>query len=1058
MSDNREDPANPVGLGTDPIDQNASEPGQNVVGEHEAVDLDISEDIDDQTGREHVPQTLIPDTQAAGENSQPASAFSSSSEEGDDADGEGGEEEEVAGQEADDGDDAAEWNPLPVASTSPPNPPEDDFLPDPAVRGYCVDEYTGEYKLLQLRHREWQDLYPRKSYRSADKEPVGSSPLRIASSATSPISSDSSNSPVSPISPSDLEKLQDIGVLPEPSPPFQTERRSSATSFNWSEEDEDDDSWVVGAIQDVKGVGKPSDDLTESEGEGFLTADEDESSDTNEQSVTEDAGAKGSERTSEAPAQSHQPSNVEGEALDSADGPNENGEQSQQKPISPTEETERFIPEILAEQTSPNFAGPEALTGLWPEEGLFLWWQSRRAQKKQLRTNRNPFNGNVKGDLNHRGEDSPDTSDAVDHLTKQRFALKELAVSRGDNDDVQRAYKLPQDREKTHEYVKLKMLYYRAQRTHFKEEAYNTRQQVFKHEDTITNLEARVGRRDNMIKRQERKIDELYGNFNAAKKYCLDRDDALAILMPEVELGRKAMQREKSVRKELQELQVRFETLNGMAEQHKKSAEESAEQLRIEQARRSGESDLSATPLPGLEQLIRWSTTERTQLIPYMVDWINEHRETGSLEETLTPNQLESVLDAKSLSWDQLIDELKKIGYTFRPDHLAAALSDSEAINAGLIPRPISAVMYAARRLSPHTAVSDLLREVANLKQELESVRMPQDLVTQIHELETEVRRLQAQQQDPKHANLSDSIQDIVNQFVENTDLPDTTAEEIEDLQNQLAEWQEHAHEMETKIADLTQQLQVSEETRAALNIECTQAQEQISCLRSELREQSNLATELNASKSQSQTPQTDLATAKMDREELLSRIASLESSIATSTSSAQAAHDSMDRLRAQLSEVQAQANSTASLLQQKNLELEQRNAQLKQEASTSNERLSVSRTEIAALREQNDNFKAKVAAYASQTSNLPTTTATTSNIPTRPKGPKAQAWARRERELAANPAFIAERERKRAAREKQHAAERERVEALGRMMARHFGLDELEYVPVERRGVEGLV
>lgn len=949
MSEHEKHSEAPVGLGIDRLDDPAVETEQIVIEEQREVDPIAAEDITDETAQHNLPLLVLPEGQTKADDSQPGSAFSSSSsEEDDDADDEAGEDDEEADEEADEDDDTAEWNasPLPTESVCEPPHQAPPPLGPPAVWGRG-DKWSGEYTLRRHRRYEWQPYHDESSSDPEDvkakqeahrqtppNHPARPSPLRSTSGLDSP----TSPPPVSPLSQEEQENLQDIGVLPEPSPELpkvyefasfaasqQTpsgERRTSAASFDWSEDDEDDDSWVAGAIQDVKGQHEESvndrrvvlyqapgdsqtlDTINETEDEDFMTADEKEPESSNDAPVTEDGTS--TEESSNAFVHSQQrPSglglsseNPEGgtdaETYVSQDGPGNTSEQSDEE-LTPTqapagfnptfEGAQAYPPENLVELTSPNLDGPEPLTGLAPHEGLDAWWEWRtRNQKITFRTNHNPLNKDKHGDLSHQGETNPDRSDAADFLSKQRFILKELAASEGRNSAAQRASNIRQDMEDTMEYLKLKMLYYRAQRNHFLYETHGSRGRIARRDNTIRELEERNGQRKDMIKKLEdrntRRDEEIKGleenidEYSRALKDVKARYEALQPMLEEfqteMQKRKDALEKERTARKDLQ---LRYGNLNQMFEQLKKAAEINAEEVRVERAKREQSSKSSpavelrsqgtntpnwddtpettqfltmrpaenrrkprsAEPSTGAEQLIRWPLSERTQLVPFMVEWINDHREQGSLEEPLSPGQLDDLLGVGSLSWTQLINELKKIGYVFRPDHLAAALSDPEAISAGQIPRPNSAVMYAARRLSPNNAVPELLHEVSKLQQELEGVRMPQQVVTHIHELETENRRLLAEQDEGRQFD-SGAIQSILSRFVENTDVPQDGKDESTELQEKLTQCHQHGERLQTEVETLTRQLKESEEAFTLMDTASADLKEQIEELEEKLR------------------------------------------------------------------------------------------------------------------------------------------------------------------------------------------------------------------------------
>ncbi|KAM0717214.1 hypothetical protein Q7P37_007066 [Cladosporium fusiforme] len=1258
MSEHKEDSISPVGPDTNGLDGSTVEPDQVNVGEYIEVDLNAPGDIANETEQHNLPRLVLPEGQSDGNDSQPASAFSSSSEEGDDADDEAGEGdgEEGEGDDDDDDDDTEEWNKSPLPSNNLPKhiPVSEREFP-PAVWG--ERDSDNEFTLYQCKNYLPVSYHKHSRSSSADvkekqakyrevppNHPAQPSPLRSASSPDSPVSPISptsqvlSASQVSPVSAEDEEAAQEIGILPEPSPelpkalslddheetPQQTlthARNSSAASFNWSEEDEDDASWVAGAIQNVTGNCKPSEDCAtaqlvkiyqdgdvegscegpeapgnapDTEDEDFMIADEHDSTSAGEQSTTEGGGATSQGDALFAPLKSgitieRPPSGSQltlrttgsGAEAESQDRSTDTLEQSGDD--HPSTETPRDFDrtfegsrnndaELLVELTSPDFKGPEPLTGLGPQEGLDAWWEWRtRNQRGKFRSNHNLENEDDTGDLKDYGEPNPDTSDAADHLNKQRFMLKELAARQGRDIAAERASNIRQNMEDTMEYLKLKMLYYRAQRNHFFYETRGNRERVGRRDETIRNLEARTGRRDDEIKELEAKVKQVYQAYKHEKQRYVELEPMLKEFQTELQREKDLREKERNARKELQ---LKLGNLTQVADQLRKSAEANAEEVRIERAKRkeaemfSDDDDdttqsnglqvvkhrgnsRSASPSPGPEQFIRWPLTERTQLIPFMVEWINEHREFGSLEEPLSPGQLDTVLGVGAISWDQLIDELRKIGYTFRPDHLAAALSDPQAIGEGLIPRPNLAVMYAARRLSPATAVSDLLREVANLSEELEGIRMPQQVLTHIDELESENRRLQSEHE--RHTADFDSIRTTVNQFVKKTSVPAERNHET-DMQERLNQCHQHGQQLQAELEKLTEQLRESEEVCATFEAasaeleerieeleekariptdddetdrsENAQLQDEIDVLRSLLREQEEIEDELTASQAHNEELQglvdelqaarplsspsnkdgdvvspitadnyesrieylrSDLIAANEANDALIRDLEKLQANFdasqehGTSLSDRNAIletenatlHEQVKTMRAEIDGFQEAINklstqADADVLQQKNEETIARNTQLEEEVQAAY-------ADIEGLQEQINEINAELDAHRCSAAASLRSRSVSSHTPfpglvskgqvdqatqTDPallSNRGVQTWAQRERVITQDKSFIAKQEKKQTTREKQHAAERERLALLRRMIEQQFGGDELPYVPVGQRIVAAM-
>lgn len=871
------------------------------------------------------PLTVMTDSNTGdgpGEEEQPKSAFSLSSSDGDeDADDEAEEE-----GEEDDGDykyeepqaenqaqyqEVEEYQNLPYDArreyaSKHPMPVvvayrDDERIYKPRIGGHAIAFHAE-------REKQGEEFEKKKEeYRlGRPSTPPRSSPLRTSSTPDLLSPEDSPTAAIgilpepSPmlVAPSEHDSTEDNQPTPRPASP--NGRRFSAASFDWSEEDEDDESWIAGAIEEVRGprsgpessavaASPPMDDVqqasqnetvvedTESEAE-FHDADEEISSLEIERPSSPNRGA-----SSNARIRSQERSfgfKLTPEALEDSLG-NEASEPSGENTSAEAEKApanfapvfdgaENDVPTAArGDPTSPNPDGPELYTGLRPAEGLEEWWKwHMRNQPRAFRTNRNIYNEDHAGDL--AGEKNDDTSAAAEYLRRNRWSLKEKAIVVYGGTVAQRAFNIKSNMEDTLEYLRLQMLRYRAQRNDYFEKAKATHARVGARDRTIAELESNLRE----VERSRREVREQYTRLQPVlREWEIEKD------LHEKERGRR------------KQLQGQLQNLTMFSEQYKKAAEENAELARIEKARRAARLEMSSiatviseeptttqvvnkpasaeeanppllypknplrSPPPAPQHLIQWPLKERVQLVPYMVDWINDHREDGSKKEPLSPAQLDEILGIGRLSWKKLIKGLGELGYFFRSDRLATALSNPTAIQSGAIPRPNLAVMYAARRLATETAVPELLREVVKLHDELDNNKMPQELINNIAQLEMENRQLQASQprelttrneallehvhgqnaeledlrtelkkirkmradqhaaeQEKKLPPSKTQVQSIVEQFVASTKLNPSQP----DLATQLASSLQQTATLEAQNASLTTRLQQSERTLAA--------------------------------------------------------------------------------------------------------------------------------------------------------------------------------------------------------------------------------------------------
>jgi hypothetical protein len=163
------------------------------------------------------------------------------------------------------------------------------------------------------------------------------------------------------------------------------------------------------------------------------------------------------------------------------------------------------------------------------------------------------------------------------------------------------------------------------------------------------------------------------------------------------------------------------------------------------------------------EHEANWPLAVRPRVVDFMTEWINNNRETRQPNDAPKPlqkAQLDKILGVGFLSWDRLIKELSNLGYNIRRDHLAQALSNSNTINAYNLPKPNTAVLYEARRLTKHNAVKELVDEVEKLKRELENVKMPWEWVEKFEPMEPQ-NKLLVKENEELNAKLDEVYQGL---------------------------------------------------------------------------------------------------------------------------------------------------------------------------------------------------------------------------------------------------------------------------------------------------------
>jgi hypothetical protein len=432
----------PIGLGINGLDlpqetQPAHSEGQG------GADGFVTEEYTDAYEQQNETLEVLTDsvyTPEGDDEPPPASAFSSSSDESDgDADDEGAEEGDDEGKEEGD-DEAANAANLKSQKT---NHGLWEPQPYPAVLGFNGNETI-------YRPNIWDPYQPYKLHPDSDSDPeerkkmrklfqerkvkphrvVRPSPLRTASSPDSPVSPKKNAS-------------DDVGILPEPSPELQqdeclvsplsdhelTPRPPNPTppayvvGHDWSEEDDDDDDdevkkadWLKRAIASVTGSRRSSLDSLEQNqqipGEDQTSADEGDEeiisqeplspvspitpvSETGTETRMIVYSSNDVDETSNQPEASDYDTEYDRQTSQQTDTAPESFEQTDTAPESFDPvfvgAEEHDYSEKKKSQTSPDFFGPEPLTGLTPQEGIDAFWEWRernRPAHRIFRTNR----------------------------------------------------------------------------------------------------------------------------------------------------------------------------------------------------------------------------------------------------------------------------------------------------------------------------------------------------------------------------------------------------------------------------------------------------------------------------------------------------------------------------------------------------------------------------------------------------------------------------------------------------------------------------------------------
>lgn len=610
MADNTGEPDNPVGLGIGGIDVPLATQPAPSGGQGEADGLVGEEDVN-RPGQYNAPLEVLthPSLPLEGnDDSPPKSAFSISSNETDeDADDEGVEE----------GDDEVDYAADRECRATNSATAQPQVQPFPAVIGFTEDDEI-------YRPNIWEPEFPLKYHSGSDSDPEERKKLRAmkrkvrshAVARPSPLRT--ASSPDSPVSPKKRKLTGGFGVLPEPSPEPRDEGALSSlsdsgltpriqtpvppllkkytTGYDWSEEDEEDTQWYEEAIGTPTGprrASKTSLDETTAyqthadEGDGSLS-DQQLPDSGNPTGPMSDAG---NETAAYGPDEGdgkfhHEDSEYDMQqqtatAPESFDpvfvGANEHVYPSEEEspgysgPFSPAsnEAEQHANSNNQTSPTSPLFDGPEPLTGLTPQEGIDAFWAWRertRPAPRTFRTDRNRENQDKSGDLTPTSE-RRDISEVQEYLSAQRLTVKQqLNVQNMAKASRSLSEAIEFDLESTQEYLKLRMLKYRAERNNCYHRAVESEQ--------------RVGRR-------ERQIDDLDAKLleteRAYVKVLADKENMEPVL--------------RELKEERKQLRAQFLEQSQMSEAYQKAAQRSGDDLRnlrAKQAKRAASLQLSS--------------------------------------------------------------------------------------------------------------------------------------------------------------------------------------------------------------------------------------------------------------------------------------------------------------------------------------------------------------------------------------------------------------------------------------------------------------------------------
>lgn len=589
MADQRENTTNPTGLGisytdaSNPPETQRDAPEGQIEVAH-PIDEEFTyfdRDFTDGTEKHAEPLRGIVDNAPANASdieSQPTSAFSpSSSEGGADADDGGAEQDD----DVNNSEQAEERYDVDARDDLPPSSGKPIYVPNRVLGTWIREDndwdlnranhYYGKVPLHSKTESEIRRYNNRKSaeYRDA---------LRFCGPQPSPLQT--ASTPDSPLSPENTQSTMVIGILPEPSPGAEdidalsppsdhaaTPRPESAMGQHrlvalrkWSDEDEDDTSWVAGAIEEVTGsrrgsgestpedlpkVGYVDNDTSLAPETPTLQQDRAEHDDDNPDidgvidqlisplspvSPLDEAEAPSALADRSLPAtMANLASNIVGCVAESSTTSSQDVENFRET----VPATELFGPRYemtLAElhaALSPDFDGPETLTRLTPQEGMESWkeWYDRnKAQPQRFRTSRIADTDGQSGDLNLHID--TDRGDAADLLRGQRLLLKQAAPALSKyTERVERVANIEliigktdenrvADRESLQEFVKLQMLKYRYQRNEFYDKAREEKNRVGRRNQELAEEREMAKRRNQEIQAAHEGFEALLGQLH----------------------------------------------------------------------------------------------------------------------------------------------------------------------------------------------------------------------------------------------------------------------------------------------------------------------------------------------------------------------------------------------------------------------------------------------------------------------------------------------------------------------------------------------------------------
>jgi hypothetical protein len=781
MADQRENDISPTGLGLSFDNRsNASEPQHDALqGPREVEDLtdenfhdfdrDFTNDVEPRGESLRITADHTP-TDAHEVGSQPGSAFSPSSSEGDE---DAADEDEEQDENDKDFEQAEEWHEVDIRNLIP-LPAHEPYPIYPAIRGmkghntiYRVDPLNGVtypmHKETIQNEFEFKAKMDQYSNRPSKRQKILTSP---------PLSPDYNNT-------GNTGMPADMGVIPEPSPEAEeddhvvsplpqheaskpvSEQHNFATDRVWSEEDEEDMSWVSGAIAEVTGSRRGSAESVNADLPGNDTgaANVPESSDDavsplSPVSPLDKAGALDALKDDSDPS-------VEVTAATPSESPDQHPESSQEESVTVAmvvEPVSDLPPLHERDPTSPDPAGPEFLTGLTPEEGMKIWWQWHdRPDKPSFNTNRNPFNQDRSGDFKF-AIDGSGKEEAAVVLSKRRFLLNRM-TSR----DVTCISDTMSDVETALEYMRIQMLKYRHQRNDYRDQRNEWRldaealeARVGRRDDVIKEQDERIARRNNTIQEQEDKIQEKQKEINDAEKVFFQAVEQVR------DMG---TQKEKA-----------FEAAKAMRAQ-REEALEAVKAMRAEK-----------------ENL--------TRMLEQKID--DAQRELGGRKEPLQFASIMTVISQDPVAGEASDSDQHELQLQSRVDDLTRQLNESQASRATL-DETYTALHGRIAELEKELAriVSEQLDNTTKVQTEAEADELRAQLQTRFN-IESELAKLQS-----RNNELEDELRtlamtrrgnggsdaDLADRIQEADALARDQQAEIERLQDESVAWQRYADE-----------------------------------------------------------------------------------------------------------------------------------------------------------------------------------------------------------------------------------------------------------------------